>query len=741
MSRAISTAPLGAESFYAGLGVDLPGTGAEAAVRCFADPDAHRHGDKAPSCSVNRESGVFRCHGCGAAGGPYDAALRLGRSPAEAMRLLEEHRLKESERDGPVAPRRRRRGATEPAAEALPSEDELGAMHSRLLENDAPLERLRHERGWTRPTVEALGLGWDGQRLVVPVRGAGGELLSVLRYLPGARNDERKLLAPKGRPRELYPAPESLSAEELWLVEGEPDAIAGLELGFATVGVPGAAAAGCFDPARFDGRRVVVCFDCDEAGRKAGQVAAERLLGHAADVRVVDMEADRSDGYDLGDLLVEASVNGGPEHAGRLLLSIAADTEPLGEEPMPACELLDSLSAFLRRFVVMSEHQTAVVALWLVHTHAISAADVTPFLAVTSAERRSGKSLLLDVLELVAARPWRVISPSEAVMFRKIERDCPTLLLDETDAIFKGATERTEPLRALLNAGNRRGTTVPRCVGQNQELRDFSTFCARALAGIGELPPTVADRSLPIRLERRAPGEHVQRYRRRHAEPEAESLRQALDRFGQEHLETLREAEPELPAELDDRAQDAAEPLLAIADLAGGDWPNRAREALIAVRGAGEPEDDSAGIRLLSDIRAVLAGRDRASTQELLEGLHRLEESPWGEWYGKPLTSRVLAKLLRPYNVRSKSVRLEDGSTPKGFQREQFESAWKRYLPGGVASSRHNATTRSQSGIEPDFAPQQEGLVADAEAGANPHEQWDVAGVAAQTPGRGVGAR
>jgi len=157
--------------------------------------------------------------------------------------------------------------------------------------------------------------------------------------------------------------------------------------------------------------------------------------------------------------------------------------------------LLDDVQAFLRRYVVLTDAQATAVVLWAAHTHAIDAFEVTPFLAITSPEKRCGKTRLLDVLELLVANPWRAVMPSEAVVYRKIAADAPTLMLDETDAIFNTKNTNTEPLRALLNAGNRRGTSVPRCVGPTQQVVNFEVFGPKALAGIGLLPDTVADRS------------------------------------------------------------------------------------------------------------------------------------------------------------------------------------------------------------------------------------------------------
>jgi hypothetical protein len=237
--------------------------------------------------------------------------------------------------------------------------------------------------------------------------------------------------------------------------------------------------------------------------------------------------------------------------------------------------------------------------------------------------------------------------------------------------------------------------------GSKQRVEPFPVFACKALAGIGELPDTIADRSLPIRLQRRGPGERVDRFRAREVEPQAEELRERLAVFAEKSVDALRDARPDLPPELDDRAQDVAEPLLAIADLAGGaiaggEWPQRARAALVELRTGAAVEDESIGVRLLADVRRVFGpDRDRLSTAELLAGLNALEEAPWGEWFGKPLTNRGLAKLLKPYAVRTRTVRFADDDRARGFLREQFESAWTRYLPPSI---RDSVTTRSTGG-------------------------------------------
>ncbi len=189
-----------------------------------------------------------------------------------------------------------------------------------------------------------------------------------------------------------------------------------------------------------------------------------------------------------------------------------------------------------------STAQPVAVSLWVAHAHAVGASEVSPYLTITSPEKRSGKSRLLEVLRLIVPRPWSVISPSEAVLFRKIDAERPTLLLDEVDTIFRDKSATYEGLRALLNAGHRRGVMVSRCVGEGKNIttRDFDIFCPKAIAGIGSLPDTVADRSIPIRLVRRAPGELVARFRHREVALDALPIREGWARWASAAIPALR---------------------------------------------------------------------------------------------------------------------------------------------------------------------------------------------------------
>lgn len=356
--------------------------------------------------------------------------------------------------------------------------------------------------------------------------------------------------------------------------------------------------------------------------------------------------------------------------------------------------IADDLLALFRRYISAGDAELTILPLWVLHTHAFfGVTSFTPYLCITSAEKGCGKTRVLEVLHGVVREPLMTGSISPAALARTVERNKPTMLLDELDAIFKGDKEIAEAMRGILNHGYHVRGTYTRMVGNGakQEERHFSTFCPKALAGIGTLPDTVAARSIVIRLKR-VPRGQCESFRPDGMGQAAKALRRQLDElkkrgaeWAKRQQQILANSEPNCPEEFLDRQRDISEPLLAIADVLGGKWPTRARDALRLIFASPAAKDRSKKVELLADIRRIFAlgldeDRDRLPTSDLIAKLVA-DDSPWSEWnHGKPLTAYQLSRLLSEFEIAPRTIRFST-QVAKGYEREWFLDAWSRYLP------------------------------------------------------------
>ncbi|UQA91537.1 DUF3631 domain-containing protein [Streptomyces halobius] len=367
---------------------------------------------------------------------------------------------------------------------------------------------------------------------------------------------------------------------------------------------------------------------------------------------------------------------------------------PVGSEEVPNREpaegalVLADLRAQLKRYVVLpSEEALTAVTLWVAATHLQHAWQHAPRLAVVAPEKRCGKSRLLEVaLETVHNR-LITVNASAAAIFRSItEEDPPTLLVDEADTLFgtAKAAEKNEEVRGLLNAGHQRNRPTLRVSGPEHKVQEFPTFAMAALAGIDDLPDTIMDRSVVIRMRRRAAGEKVAHFRTSRDTPALHAIRDRLAAWLPPLHAQAMEMEPVMPVE--DRAADTWEPLVIVADLAGGEWPALARTAcrIMTDYEAGQDEEGGTRTRLLVGIRRAFAAENDPAvlgTKRLLEHLNADKEAPWAEYGPNGLTARALQLLLKPYGISSANRRFPDGTQAKGFARNQFLDAWARYCP------------------------------------------------------------
>jgi putative DNA primase/helicase len=375
--------------------------------------------------------------------------------------------------------------------------------------------------------------------------------------------------------------------------------------------------------------------------------------------------------------------------------------------------LLAELAAFIARHVFLPDSAADAIAVWALHSYRFNAFRHTPRLAFTSPEKRCGKTTALDALALLACGPLSTANITSAALFRTIELAAPTLLIDEADTFLRD----NDDLRGAINAGHKRDGQVIRCVGDDAEPRGFNVFAPVAIAAIGRLPPTIADRSINVRMRRATRAERKEPLDRP-AEATGRCLASKCERWSQDHGAALEEADPKLPAALFNRAADNWRPLFAIAERVGGGWWERLEAASAVLM----PVDDSEGlgVRLLADIKAVFAAfnMDRIGSQDLTERLVAIEDAPWPELNrGKALTQTKLAELLKQFSIYPGSVRLATGKTPKGYKLVDFEDAWARYLgePSSAPPHRHKPQKPGACGLS---EPQHE----DVDVAASNHE-------------------
>jgi putative DNA primase/helicase len=380
------------------------------------------------------------------------------------------------------------------------------------------------------------------------------------------------------------------------------------------------------------------------------------------------------------------------------------NVEPWPEE-VDGDGLLDSIRRVFRRYIVLPKGADIALPLWVLHAWTYDAGDVSPFLVLVSPTKRCGKTNTLIILLYLTPQSELASNITGPALFRYIEQAHPTLLIDEADSFVKD----NEELRGILNSGHTKPAAyVRRTVEENGEhkTRRFSTWTPKAIATIRGLADTLDDRSVTLMLQRKPPGAKVERLRKRDGQ-EFKDLRGQAKRWAADNFQKLVDRDPGVPEVLNDRAADNWRPLLAIADLAGGDWPERAREAACTL--SGDAQDNVIGVELLKDIRKAFGEEDEIRSAELVVKLVADPERPWKEWrHGRDLTQKQLGGLLRPFCITSETINLGGGHYAKGYKRAHFEEAWDAYCPGQntladqkgdvEASFRHNADGSSTSG-------------------------------------------
>lgn len=492
----------------------------------------------------------------------------------------------------------------------------------------------------------------------------------------------------------IYRLPDILSSPEavVWIVEGETCADALAKLGLIATTSGSATSADGADWSPLAGRHCVIWPDNDSAGRTYAREVGALLRAIGCDPETVDVG-----GLNLpeaGDCVDWLKVH--PE-------ATASDVEAL-PRPKPAViygsGILDAVHAHLARFVAYPcPHSHVAHTLWIAHTHLMEVWETTPRIAFLSPEPGSGKTRALEVTKPLVPRAVHSMNATPAFLFRSMasEDGLPTILYDEIDTLFGPMARGNEEVRALINGGHHRGAMVGRCIYRGEDIvpEQIPSFCAVAMAGLGYLPDSIRTRSILIQMRKRAPHEVVEPFRHRQEADPGTQLGERLAEWAAGIECNLQGKFPELPKEITDRNADIWEPLITLADAAGGTWPNRARVAAVALVAATGERVPSLGTLLLSDIRQVFGDADALPTLTILSRLNKLEESPWGDLQGKPLDPRGLSRRLKPYEISPSSIRV-GGHTPKGYKRTDFVDAWSRYLSPESATSATSATSNPE---------------------------------------------
>jgi putative DNA primase/helicase len=452
----------------------------------------------------------------------------------------------------------------------------------------------------------------------------------------------------------------------------------------------------------------------DSLGKELARVSAIKILkecGISSPARIVDSVIPKE---------IESESE---EDSKSLILKIPE----LWPEPVNGAQLFKDLIQTLARFLSAREGLLEVVALWILYAHAFDAFDISPILAITSPEKRCGKSTLLMMINELVPKSLAVSNITASALFRTIEKYGPTLLIDEADTFLTD----NESLRSIINCGHTKKTSyVIRSVGEDHDPQRFTTWAPKVIAMIGSLPGTIEDRAIIIKMQRKAAGEKKEKLRFDQM-GEFEDLLHRAARWAADNIDELRALDAEVPEAIsNDRARDNWRILLSIADIIGSNWPKRAREIACTLAGV-EPSAESPLTLILQDLKTIFKEKgEKLSSDDIILSLIELENRSWAEWRtGKSISKQGLAKLLKPLEIEPQKWR-EGSITVRGYHLNQFTEAFSRYIPLLQSpQSPHDlesiACSDSQSPHEPIH-------VATAN-GSNPNKIKDVATVATAT--------
>lgn len=350
-------------------------------------------------------------------------------------------------------------------------------------------------------------------------------------------------------------------------------------------------------------------------------------------------------------------------------VTVVTDTYSMNTTQKSTTTVLDNIVSFMERFIAFADddHKT-VLAAYVLHTHCFDSAVATPYIYVTSAEKQSGKSTTLEVMQALVHNPMKAGSITGAAMYQAIETSRPTVMFDEVDTIFSGAAN--EGLRGMLNEGYKRGGNIMRYAPGKDEPQSYSVFGPKLLAGIdnGAMPDTIRDRCITIRLKRakRDGSQPIERFIQSRIQADIDALKDEINVWVQANQDKVAAHIPADIPEISARAFEISEPLLQVASRVRG-WSPKVKAAVIRLLGDQEVAL-SIGAQALTSAREYFTENADAKVIMSAELADRLSISP-----------KKLGVVLKPYGITPGTKRV-GSDTAKGYDKGAFVDAWERYL-------------------------------------------------------------
>ena len=351
------------------------------------------------------------------------------------------------------------------------------------------------------------------------------------------------------------------------------------------------------------------------------------------------------------------------------------------DEPVNTRALLNDLEKQFGRYIIIHDCMVApIVPLWICFAWCHDIAAFSPILVFEGADAECAKTASSKVVAMLTPRSFIIVEPTGPAYYRFVDRVHPTLVMDDADQLLP----RRPDLAHIINASWTRGIPIPRTDARTGEVHLYDPFTPKVLNGINllaHLRPATRTRCITINMLPKLAHETVANHRHADRDETFVILRRKLLRWSIDNMPTLDQAKPAMPEGFFSRREENYHLLFAIADLAGGDWPKKARAA--AIKLVREHNEPSLGKRLLAIFYALFISHGRLLTSAQLEQLVPPEDDAFACYgkFGRPINKFEIAALLKPYGIAPDNIHPRGGkTTDRGYKAEWFAIAFRHYL-------------------------------------------------------------